>query len=725
MPACTRSVVMASGLVLGLVAALCLAGAAVARGEAVNASWILLAALCFYLLGYRVYSAFIAARVLSLDNGRATPAEVNDDGRDFVPTHRWIVFGHHFAAISGPGPLVGPVLAAQLGYLPGLIWIVVGAVVAGCVQDFVILFCSVRRNGRSLGQMIKDEVGPVAGFTAMVGIWTIMVILLAVIALVVAKALADSPWGTFTIACTIPIAMLMGLYMRYWRPGRVEEASVLGLVLVLGAVWAGGWVAHHAEWARLFTFSVQALAIMLMIYGFAASTLPVWLLLAPRDYLSTFVKIGTILGMALGLVMARPALLMPPVTSFAGTGMGPIWAGSVFPFCFITIACGAISGFHALISSGTTPKLLTKESHARLVGYGGMMMESVVAVMAMLAACVIQPGVYFAMNSPPALVGTNPEAVVQTITSWGFPVTTTQMEELTREVGEQTLYHRAGGAPTLAVGLAWLFARLTGGHFIDLWYHFAIMFEALFILTTLDAGTRVGRFMLQDMLGHFYKPLGQVSWWPSVLLSSGLMVSAWGYFLYQGVMDPLGGINSLWPLFGISNQMLAAMALCLGTVVLVKMGRGRQAWVTAVPLVWLVCTTQVAALEKIFHPSPRIGFLAQAQSLAQGLAARLAEGTAGADVVVRTQKLILNNRLDAVMAAFFVLVGLVVLVECLRTIWRITRGGRPPALDEAPYVPSRIEAETPPAAVPLSREEDGPGFEEALERRYATVSRCC
>jgi carbon starvation protein len=594
---------------------------ALRRGEHLNSVYILIAALCTYVIGYRFYSRWIAARVLVLDDRRATPCEVHDDGKDFVKTNRWIVFGHHFAAISGPGPLVGPVLAAQFGYLPGTLWILIGVVLGGAVQDFVILFASMRRNGKSLGQMVKEELNTTAGLIALVAILAIMMILLAVLALVVVKALAESPWGVFTVAATVPIAMFMGGYMRFWRVGKVMEASAIGVVLLLLAVWGGKLVYENPTWAAVFGLKDISLAWVIILYGLAASVLPVWLLLAPRDYLSTFMKLGTIFALAVGIFFVLPDLKMPALTKFVD-GSGLVVAGKVFPFCFITIACGAISGFHTLIASGTTPKLITRESYARPIGYGAMCLESLVAIMAIVAACTMEPGVYFAMN-----VKGEAAVTAAKVTALGYPVTVGHMEELAREVGENTLFGRTGGAATLAVGMAQIFSKAVSGYLLDLWYHFAIMFEALFILTTLDAGTRVGRYILQDFLGNLWKPLGDTKAVIPNLLASGLMVAGWGYFLIQGVRDPLGGINSLWPLFGIANQMLAAIALCLATTIILKMqlgatngeGRGSRAakpvltFITVVPLVWLVAVTFTAGIQKIFHPDPRIGFLQQAR----------------------------------------------------------------------------------------------------------------
>ena len=661
---------------------------ATVRGEPLNAVWLVAAAACVYMIGYRFYSRFVAYRVLDLNNQRATPAERLEDGRDFVPTNKWVVFGHHFAAIAGPGPLVGPVLAAQFGYLPGVLWIVIGGVLGGAVQDFVTLFFSIRRNGKSLGQMAKDEISRVGGYTALFGVLCIMVILIAVVALVVVNALKSSPWGLFTIAMTIPIAFLMGLYLRYLRPGKVLEVSLIGFVLVVAAVVGGRYVAESALVAPYFTYGGMALAWMIIGYGFAASVLPVWLLLAPRDYLSTFVKLGVVLALAVGIIAVRPLMLLPPLTQFTD-GTGPIFAGKVFPFCFITIACGAISGFHSLIASGTTPKLISLESHARMVGYGSMLLESFVGVMAMVAAGVLHPGVYFAINSPAGIVGTLPAEAAATISQWGYPVTQQHMADMAARIGEITLFNRTGGAPSFAVGMAQIFSKLLGGEtMMAIWYHFAIMFEALFILTVLDAGTRVGRFMLQDLLGHFWKPLGRTGWYPSVVLTSALIVGAGGYFLIQGVADPLGGINSLWPLFGISNQLLATIALCVATTILIKMGKARFMWVTLAPLTWLVAVTMTASVQKIWHANPRIGFLAHAQMLAE----QIASGTIAAEKIAETQRLIFNDRLDAVVTGVFAALVLVILAESARHWWLYLVGRKEPVLREAPMEVSRLAA---------------------------------
>ena len=586
------------------------------RGQPINSIHILTAALCSYAIGYRFYSKWIAARVLMLDDRRATPCEVHDDGKDFVKTNKWIVFGHHFAAISGPGPLVGPVLAAQFGYLPGTLWILIGVVLGGAVQDFVILFCSLRRDGRSLGQMVKDELNSTAGWVALLAILSILVILLAVLSLVVVSTLAESPWGVFTVGATIPIALFMGGYLRGWRVGKVFEASAIGVVLLLLAVWGGQYVYRNAAWAGPLTIKAEPLAWMMIIYGFAASVLPIWLLLAPRDYLSTFMKLGTIVLLALGIIVLLPDIRMPALTPFGLTGHGPVFAGKLFPFCFITIACGAISGFHSLIASGTTPKILTREGHARAIGYGAMCLESMVAIMALIAACSLEPGVYFSMNIKGAAADT-----VAKVSALGFDASLEKMNALAAMTGEKTLFGRVGGAPTLAVGMASIFSGVFHGAGLDLWYHFAIMFEALFILTTIDAGTRVGRYLLQDFLGQFWRPLGETKKMAPAWLASFLIVAAWGWFLIQGVRDPLGGINSLWPLFGIANQLLAAIALCLATTVILKMqlqhpasGRPVYALITLLPLIWLLTATVTAGIEKIWHPDPMIGFLAVART---------------------------------------------------------------------------------------------------------------
>src|SRR4051812_30631257 len=656
---------------------------ALSRGEPVSAIWLLVAAVCTYAIGYRFYSAFLAARVFALDDRRATPAVRLSDGRDFVPTNRWIVFGHHFAAIAGPGPLVGPTLAAQFGYLPGILWIVVGVVLGGAVQDFVILCASIRRDGKSLGQMAKEEIGPIAGLTGMVAVLGIMIVLIAVLGLVVVNALRSSPWGTVTIGLTIPIAMLMGLYMRWLRPGHVLEASAIGLVLLAASLFAGRWVAEHPTLAQAFTLDGRTLAAMLLVYGFAASVLPVWLLLAPRDYLSAFVKIGVVVALAIGILVALPPLQMPALTRFTD-GTGPVFAGTLFPFGFITIACGAISGFHALIASGTTPKLLERESDARLVGYGAMLVESFVAVMALIAACALTPGVYFAINAPVAALGTTAQSAAAAVASWGFTVTPAEMTELARQVGETSLLSRTGGAPSLAVGMAHIFSgMLGGGGAMALWYHFAIMFEALFILTTLDAGTRVGRFMLQDLGRHVWPRFGSTSWQPAVVLSSGLFVSMWGWFLWQGVVDPLGGINSLWPLFGISNQLLAAVALCVATTIIVKMGKARYAWTTLLPLAWIAVVTMSAGWQKLFSPLPRLGFLAHAHLLQ--LAKTVGTLPPGVRSSRELSQLIANDYLDAAVAAFFLLSVLVVLADSAREWWAVLKGGKPARSTETPF----------------------------------------
>ncbi len=679
---------------------------ALRRGESLNSSYILIAAVCSYAIGYRFYSKWIAATVLSLDDRRATPCEVHDDGKDFVKTNKWIVFGHHFAAISGPGPLVGPVLAAQFGYLPSALWILIGAVLGGAVQDFVILFLSIRRDGKSLGQMVKEELNSVTGWMAMAAILSIMIILLAVLGLVVVRALAESPWGIFTVGTTIPIAMFMGSYLRYWRVGKVLEASAIGIVLLLLAVWGGKLVHEHAVWSAFFTMQPEPVAWVVIAYGFAASVLPVWLLLAPRDYLSTFMKLGTIFALALGIFLVLPDLKMPAVTPFAQNGEGFVVAGKLFPFCFITIACGAISGFHTLISSGTTPKIITREKFARPTAYGAMLLESLVAIMALIAACTLEPGVYFSINTK----GT-PDAVVQKVTAAGYPVRVEQMDALAQAIGEKSLFGRTGGASTLAVGMAHIFSNVTRGRWLDLWYHFAIMFEALFILTTLDAGTRVGRYLLQDFLGYLWKPLGLARNAWSGWLASLLVVAGWGYFLIQGVRDPLGGINSLWPLFGIANQLLASIALCLATTVILKSqlrptfppsegipGRPALALVTLVPLCWLLVVTMTSGAQKIFHTDPRIGFLAQADALDKALPA-LEQKVAGlqnlgnavaakeATQAVRDNRsLRFNQKLDAAIAALFLISVSLIVLSCLREWILLIARKRLATLHETPPV---------------------------------------
>jgi len=673
------------GIALAVLGAIALSAFALHRQEPVNALWILTAAICVYLLGYRFYSAWIAARVLAVDPTRATPAERHDNGRDFVPTHRWIVFGHHFAAIAGPGPLVGPTLAAQFGYLPGTLWIMVGAVLGGCVQDMTILLLSTRRDGRSLGQMARDELGAFGGFAAIIGTLLIMIILIAVLGLVVVNAMKHSPWATSTVFATVPIAILVGFYLRRWRPGRVLEASLLGLALVLLAVFGGGWVDHNPALRGAFDVQALPLAGLVILYGWLAAILPVWLLLAPRDYLSTFLKLGTVGLLAIALIWMHPQIRMPAVTSFID-GSGPLFGGKLFPFVFITIACGAVSGFHALVSSGTTPKLIAREADVRLVGYGSMALESFVAIMAIIAATLLDPGVYFAINTGAGIVGSTAEAAVHTISSWGYPVTAEQMQHLAADMGESTLFARTGGAPSLAVGMASIFGSTFGRGLLSLWYHFAIMFEAVFILTTLDAGTRVGRFMLQDLLGNVWRPLGRTSWYPSVLLSSALVVAGWGYFLYIGVIDPNGGVNILWPLFGIANQMLAAIALCVATGILVKSGKARYALVTFLPLAWLALITTTAAWQKLTSPDVRIGFFAAANDLA----AKLAAGVLPAAKAAAAPQLIFNQRLDAWLTLFFLAVVWFVIADMVRVSIRSLRGLPVLNSSEVPHQLSRL-----------------------------------
>lgn len=663
-------------LLIALAGAAAFGTLALHRGESINAIWLITAAVSCYLIAYRFYSRFIANKVLELNGQRLTPAVRHNDGLDYVPTNKWVLFGHHFAAIAGAGPLVGPVLAAQMGYLPGTLWILVGVMFAGAVQDFIVLFISTRRDGKSLGEIIKAELGPVGGVIASIGILMIMVILLAVLALVVVKALVGSPWGSFTIAATIPLAVFMGVYMRYIRPGKIAEISLIGFVLLMLAIVYGEDVAQ-SSFASWFTLDGKALAWSLIIYGFIASVLPVWLLLAPRDYLSTFLKIGTIVGLALGIIVVAPDMQMPSVTRFID-GSGPVFAGNLFPFLFITIACGAISGFHSLVSSGTTPKMLENETHARAIGYGAMLMESFVAMMALIAACVLEPGVYFAMNSPAALIGTTPQEAAAAISQWGFVVTPEMLSHMAKDVGEQTILSRTGGAPTLAVGMAHILSQVFGGpSMMAFWYHFAILFEALFILTTIDAGTRVCRFMIQDLLGTFFKPLGNTDSLPANLLATTLAVSGWGYFLYQGVIDPLGGINTLWPLFGIANQMLAGMALILCTTVLIKMKKLRFAWITALPCVWVLTTTLYAGWLKIFSENPKIGFLAHAEKFNQAAAS----GTvlAPAKTLEQMQQVIFNDYVNSALSTLFISVVLAMLFFGVRASLQAMRLPHPSA----------------------------------------------
>ncbi|AYH44151.1 carbon starvation CstA family protein [Azoarcus sp. DN11] len=660
---------------VGILGAFALAYVALSRGETINALWIVIAAVSVYLIAYRYYSLFIAKRVMSINPDRMTPAYRHNDGLDYVPTNKYVLFGHHFAAIAGAGPLVGPVLAAQMGYLPGMLWILAGVVIAGAVQDFMVLFVSTRRDGRSLGDLVKSELGPVPGVIALFGTFLIMVIILAVLALIVVKALAESPWGTFTVAATIPIAIFMGLYTRYIRPGRIGEVSVIGFIGLMAAIVGGGQIAASPTWAPLFTFTGVQLTWMLIGYGFIASVLPVWLLLAPRDYLSTFLKIGAIAALAIGILFVAPELKMPSVTRFID-GTGPVWAGSLFPFLFITIACGAVSGFHSLISSGTTPKMIENESHMRLIGYGGMLMESFVAIMALVAASIIEPGIYFAMNSPLAVLGPTAESAAQVISNWGFVVTPDVLTQTAAAVGEHTIIARAGGAPTLAVGMAQIFSVMFGGTaMMGFWYHFAILFEALFILTAVDAGTRAGRFMLQDLLGTVVPAMRRTDSWVGNAIATALCVATWGYFLYQGVVDPLGGINTLWPLFGISNQMLAAVALVLCTVVLFRMKRERFAVVTVAPTIWLIACTLTAGWQKLFDANPKVGFLAQV-SRYQGALER-GELLAPAKNVGQMKQIILNNQIDAALSLFFMLVVVSILVYGLRSCWQAYRAAHP------------------------------------------------
>ncbi|HFF8522655.1 TPA: pyruvate/proton symporter CstA [Providencia rettgeri] len=675
-------------IVLALLGAFSLGYIALYRGEQINALWIVVAAVCIYLIAYRYYGLFIAKKVLQVDETRMTPAIRHNDGLDYVPTDKKVLFGHHFAAIAGAGPLVGPVLAAQMGYLPGMLWLLAGVVLAGAVQDFMVLFVSTRRDGRSLGELVKEEMGNTAGVLALIACFMIMVIILAVLAMIVVKALTHSPWGTYTVAFTIPLAIFMGIYTRYIRPGRIGEVSIIGLVFLVFAIISGGWVAESETWAPYFDYTGVQLTWMLVGYGFVAAVLPVWLLLAPRDYLSTFLKIGTIIGLAIGILILNPNLQMPSLTKYID-GTGPVWAGDLFPFLFITIACGAVSGFHALISSGTTPKMLANENQACFIGYGGMLMESFVAIMALVAACVIDPGVYFAMNSPMAMLApAGTEDVVasaaQVVSSWGFQITPEQLNTIASEVGETSIISRAGGAPTLAVGMAYILHGALGGLMnVAFWYHFAILFEALFILTAVDAGTRAARFMLQDLLGVVSPSLKRTDSLPANLIATALCVLAWGYFLHQGVVDPLGGINTLWPLFGIANQMLAGMALMLCAVVLFKMKRQKYAWVALVPTAWLLICTMTAGWEKTFSEDARVGFLA----VANKFQAMIDSGNIPVQYTEsQLTQLIFNNRLDAGLTIFFMIVVVLLALFSIRTALKALKSSEPTA-NEVPYEP--------------------------------------
>lgn len=644
------------------------------RGETVNAVWLITAAIAVYCIAYRFYSRFLADRVMQIDDRRLTPAEKLSDGLDHVPTNKWVLFGHHFAAIAGAGPLVGPVLAAQMGYLPGTLWILAGVVLAGAVQDAMILFISTRRNARSLGELIRLEMGAAAGAIGSVGILAIVIILLAVLGMVVVKALMGSPWGTFTIVATIPIAIFMGIYMRFLRPGRVGEISVIGIVLLMASIIYGEDVAAHPVFGPFFTLKGETLALWLIGYGFVASVLPVWLLLAPRDYLSTFLKIGTIVALAIGIFVVNPPLAMPAITQFVD-GTGPVFAGSLFPFLFITIACGSVSGFHALVASGTTPKMLERESHIRMIGYGAMLMESFVAMMAMVAACVLDPGVYFALNSGPAVIGATVETAAQTISQWGFVITPDALTQIAAHVGEQSILSRTGGAPTLAVGMANILSEAIGGKaMMAFWYHFAILFEALFILTTIDAGTRVCRFLVQDVLGSVMPAMARTESWTANVVATALTVGGWGYFLYQGVIDPFGGINTLWALFGIANQMLAGIALILATVVLVRMGKLKFAWVTGIPALWVLIITLSAGWLKLFSADPKIGFLSHASKFQ--LAIDTNTVLAPAKSMEQMRAIVFNDYIDAAMGAFFMFVVVAMLLFGIRSILQAVNAGK-------------------------------------------------
>jgi carbon starvation protein len=673
------------GFLLAAVGAFALGGIALHRAEPINALWLVTASVCLYVLGYRFYAKWVETRVFVVDTQRATPAERLNNGRDFLPTHRWVVFGHHFAAIAGAGPLVGPTLAMQFGYLPGTLWIIVGAVLGGCIQDMTILFMSTRRNGKSLGRMARDELGKIGGAAAVIGTLLIVVIIIAVLGLVIVNAMKKSPWATSTVFATIPIAILVGFYMRNWRPGRVLEGSLLGLVLLILAVVGGGLLDHSPVLREMFNYDGVALAGFVIGYGWVAAILPVWVLLAPRDYISTFLKIAVVVLLAVAILIMRPEIKMPALTQFVD-GTGPIFSGKVFPFVFITIACGALSGFHALVSSGTTPKLISNEGDIRLAGYGSMAIESFVGIMAVIAATLLDPGVYFAINVGLGAVGGTAETAVQTISSWGFPVSVEQMQALATSVGESSLFGRTGGAPSLAVGMASIFGTAFGAGLLSLWYHFAIMFEAIFILTTVDAGTRVARFMLQDALGQIWEPMGRTSWYPSVLLSSTIVVAAWGYFLYVGVVDPNGGINILWPLFGIANQMLAAIALSVATGILIKSGKLKHAWVTALPLAWIAIVTTTAAVQKIFSTDPKLGFFAAANDLA----AKLAAGALPPDRAKVAGTLIFNQQLDGYLTILFSVLMWLVILEMVRVSVRYVQGKPVPPSSEAPFTQTRL-----------------------------------
>ena len=656
---------------------------AVSRGEHVNAVWLVLAAVCVYSIAYRFYSLFIATKVFELNPKRLTPAHRLNDGLDYVPTNKYVLFGHHFAAIAGAGPLVGPILAAQMGYLPGTIWLLVGVVIAGAVQDFLVLFISTRRDGRSLGEMAKQELGTFAGVIVMLGTLGVMIIILAVLALVVVKALAHSPWGVFSIAATIPIALFMGIYMRYLRPGKIAEVSIIGFVLMMAAIVFGGDVAKDPYWGQLFTLTGTQLTWALIIYGFIASVLPVWLLLAPRDYLSTFLKIGVIAGLAIGIIFAMPELKMPAVTHFVD-GTGPVFAGSLFPFLFITIACGAISGFHALVSSGTTPKLVDNEVNIRMIGYGGMLMESFVGIMAMICATVLDPGIYFAINAPAAVLGTNVDTAAEAVRNLGFVISPEMLTVLAQEVGESSILSRTGGAPTFAIGMAHIISEIFNSRaMMAFWYHFAILFEALFILTAVDAGTRACRFMVQDTVGIVVPAVKQSGSFFGNLVGTFVAVAGWGFFVYQGVVDPLGGINSLWPLFGIGNQILASMALILGTVILFKMKKEKYVWVTIIPTIFLFITSMTAGWQKIFHENPKIGFLAQANRFSDAIAR--GDVLAPAKSVAEMQTIVLSNQINAVLCGFFMIVAIVMIIASIGIIRRALQSPVP-TVHEAPAV---------------------------------------